>query len=407
MIKRGLAAALGLLMACSMAACGGKGDIETTQAPESVNVTEAESEPQETEGTPTGERVIAPEMPEYVSAFDLGDISEYVELGEYRGIEVTAMDTEVTDEDVEAELKAQVENAAPAYEEVTEGTVAEGDVANIDFEGKMDGEVFQGGTGSDFNLTIGSGQFISGFEEGLVGKRIGDTVVLDLSFPEDYPPNPDFAGKPVEFTVKINYVQGDEISNELNDAFVERTTNGQYGTVDEYRAYMKKEMSESRVEDARVGKINGAWEKVEANATFKKEAEELIQYNYDSQLYQVESMVSAYGMTIEEYVSAMGTTQEQFEKDIREYAEQSARWQLLVRAIVEAEGLEPTDEEYASGLERLAGETGSTAEALKSNYTEIMLRDILRQEAVQDFLEETAVEVPAKEDQAVSEENGQ
>ena len=106
-------------------------------------------------------------------------------------------------------------------------------------------------------------------------------------------------------------------------------------------------------------------------------------------------MVSAYGMTIEEYVSAMGTTQEQFEKDIREYAEQSARWQLLVRAIVEAEGLEPTDEEYASGLERLAGETGSTAEALKSNYTEIMLRDILRQEAVQDFLEETAVEVPA------------
>ncbi len=261
----------------------------------------------------------------------------------------------------------------------------------------MDGVAFQGGTGTDFNLTIGSGQFIAGFEDGLIGKSIGETVVLDLNFPEDYPPNPDFAGDPVEFTVKINYVQGEAIPNELNDAFVERYTDGEYKTVDDYRVYMKKTMAENKVEEARVGKVNSAWEKVEANANFKKDAESLIQYNYDSQMYQAESMTAMYGITMETYLSSMGTTEEQFQRELKEYAEQNARWQLLVRAVVEAEGLEPTDEEYESGVERLAGEIGSTAEELKANYSETMLRDILRQEAVQDFLEETAIEVPAEE----------
>lgn len=397
MMKKGLVTALGLVMICSIAACGGKDKAETTQGA----ATAAETETEAPETTKAGGEETAPaqvsDMPEYVSAFDLGDISEYVELGEYKNLQVTAMDTEVTDEDIENELKAQVENSEPSYEEVTEGTVAEGDVANIDFEGKMDGEVFQGGTGTDFNLKIGSGQFIAGFEDGLIGKNIGETVVLDLSFPEEYTVNPDFSGKAVEFTVKINYVQGEELPRELNDAFVERATDGQYKTVEDYRAYMKKEMTESRAEEARVGKINSAWEKVEANAEFKKEAEELIQYNYDSQMYQAESMTAMYGMTMDSYLSAMGTTREQFEKEIRDYAEQSARWQILVRAVVEAEGLEPTEEEYEKGLEELAGETGTTVEALNANYSEIMIRDILRQKAVQDFLEETAVEVPAAE----------
>ena len=399
MMKKGLAAVLGLLMVCSVAACGKKEEAETTQAATVAEETTAGASETAGEGETVGENVTvpAPEMPEYVSAFDLEDISEYVELGEYKGIEVTAMETEVTDEDVEEELKAQVEQATPVYEEITEGTVAEGDVANIDFEGKMDGVAFQGGTGTDFNLTIGSGQFIAGFEDGLIGKSIGETVVLDLNFPEDYPPNPDFAGDPVEFTVKINYVQGEAIPNELNDAFVERYTDGEYKTVDDYRVYMKKTMAENKVEEARVGKVNSAWEKVEANANFKKDAESLIQYNYDSQMYQAESMTAMYGITMETYLSSMGTTEEQFQRELKEYAEQNARWQLLVRAVVEAEGLEPTDEEYESGVERLAGEIGSTAEELKANYSETMLRDILRQEAVQDFLEETAIEVPAEE----------
>ncbi len=131
MMKKGLAAVLGLLMVCSVAACGKKEEAETTQAATVAEETTAGASETAGEGETVGENVTvpAPEMPEYVSAFDLEDISEYVELGEYKGIEVTAMETEVTDEDVEEELKSQVEQATPVYEEITEGTVAEGDVA--------------------------------------------------------------------------------------------------------------------------------------------------------------------------------------------------------------------------------------------------------------------------------------
>ena len=201
-MKKWLTALLAAAMVLSLAACGKDGGEET--AAESTTAAEETESAQESESAAEE----AEEPSDYVSAFDLGDINEYVELGEYKNIRVTAQDTEVTDEEVEEELNSQVENSVPDYEKITEGTVAEGDVANIDFVGRMDGEEFDGGSGEDFNLTIGSGQFIEGFESGLIGKNIGETVVLDLSFPEDYSKTkPELNGKPVEFTVTINYVQ--------------------------------------------------------------------------------------------------------------------------------------------------------------------------------------------------------
>ena len=221
-MKKMTAVLLAAVMAFSLAACGGE-DTDGTTAAE----TEESSSTDETEA--------AAEEPEYFSAFNLDNLSDYVQLGEYKGIEVTAQDTTVTDEDVETELQSQVENATPIYEEITEGTVADGDVVNIDYEGTLDGVAFDGGTDTDFNLTIGSGQFIDGFEDGLIGKNIGDTVELNLTFPEDYTTNSDLAGQDVVFTVTINYVQGEEIPQELNDEFVQRVTDGTYTTVDEYR----------------------------------------------------------------------------------------------------------------------------------------------------------------------------
>ena len=398
MMKKGLAVVLGVFMVFSMAACGDKDKKETTGTTAAVETvgtetTAAETVPGETDA---GTAASGPEMPEYVSAFDLGDISEYVELGEYKGIQVKAQDLEVTDEEIEAEIKAQVESAVPSYEQVTEGTVAKGDVTNIDFVGRMDGEVFSGGSGEGFDLTIGSGQFIPGFEDGLIGKNIGDTVVLDLNFPEDYKPNPDFNGKAVEFTVTINYVQGKEIPNELNDEFVSKVTNGECKTVDEYREYMRKERENGKAADAKSNKVNEALEKIEADATFKKEAKELIQYYYDSQAYQVESMIAMYGIDMDSYLSTMGMTEEQYQEELQKYAEQNTRWQLLTRAIVEAENLDFSEEEFESKLEQLASDTGMTVDSLKSAYGEAMLRDILRQQEVQDFVLETVVEAPAE-----------
>ncbi len=385
-MKKGIAVLLCAVMVLSVAACGNKKSEEkTTAAGEETTAGENSGGSEETTAATT-------EMPEYVSAFDLGDISEYVELGEYKGIEVAAQNTEVTDEEVEAELQSQVENATPLYEEIKEGTVKDGDVVNIDFVGKIDGVAFDGGSGTGTNLTIGSGQFIEGFESGLVGKNIGETVELNLTFPEDYKQNSDLNGKAVVFTVTINYVQGEEIPQELNDEFVQRISD-EYKTVEEYRAYVKSDLESNRKTEARNNKINEAWEKVMNNATFKKDAEELITYIHDSQLAQFKNSLAMYGMELETYLSSMEKTEEEFMSELQKAAESSAKSQILVRAVVEKENMELTDEEYQEGCEKLAEENGYTLETLQSSYSEKLLMDILLESRIQDFLEQNVVEV--------------
>ncbi|QNM04367.1 trigger factor [Qiania dongpingensis] len=385
-MKKGIAVLLCAAMVLSVAACGNKKSEEkTTAAGEETTAGENSGGSEETTAATA-------EMPEYVSAFDLGDISEYVELGEYKGIEVAAQNTEVTDEEVEAELQSQVENATPLYEEIKEGTVKDGDVVNIDFVGKIDGVAFDGGSGTGTNLTIGSGQFIEGFESGLVGKNIGETVDLNLTFPEDYKQNTDLSGKAVVFTVTINYVQGEEIPQELNDEFVQRISD-EYKTVDEYRAYVRSDLESNRKTEARNNKINEAWEKVMNNATFKKDAEELITYIHDSQLAQFKNSLAMYGMELETYLSSMEKTEEEFMTELQEAAKSSAKSQILVRAVVEKENMELTDEEYQEGCKKLAEENGYTLETLQSSYSEKLLMDILLESRIQDFLEQNVVEV--------------
>lgn len=388
-MKKSIAVMLAAVMTLSMAACGSKKSDDTTTAAETTGAQET---------TAAGSEATVTEMPEYVSAFDLGDISEYVELGDYKNIEVTEQDTTVTDEDVENELQSQVDNAAAEYEQITEGTVKDGDVVNIDFVGKMNGEEFQGGSDSDFNLTIGSGQFIDGFEDGLIGKNVGDTVTLDLTFPEDYSKtNTDLNGAAVEFTVTINYIQGEELAKELNDAFVQKQTNGQYNTVDEYRAYIREDLETTNKDTARKTEINEAWSKIKENATFKKDPEELINYVHDSQMYQFESTLAAYGMDKASYLAQMGQTEEEFEQTLMDYSRDQAQTSILIRAIIEAENIDLTDEEYEEGLQTLAEENNMEVDTMKANYAEAMLKDVLRQERIQNFVEENLVRVPAAE----------
>ena len=391
-MKKSIAVMLAAVMTLSMAACGSKKSDDTTAAAETTGAQETTAAAGETS---------AAEMPEYVSAFDLGDISEYVELGEYKNIEVTEQDATVTDEDVENELQSQLENATPEYAQIMEGTVKDGDVVNIDFVGKMNGEEFQGGSGSDFNLTIGSGQFIDGFEDGLIGKNVGDTVTLDLTFPEDYSKtNTDLNGAAVEFTVTINYIQGEELARELNDAFVQKQTDGQYNTVDEYRAYIREDLESSNQDTAKKTEINEAWGKIKENATFKKDPEKLINYIHDSQMYQFESMLSMYGVDKATYLAQMGQTEEEFEESLMDYCRDSAQTSLLVRAIIEAENIDLTDTEYEEGLQTLAEENNMDADTMKTTYAEAMIRDALRQRRIQDFVEENLVRVPAAETSA-------
>lgn len=385
-MKKITAILLAAVMVCSMTACGSKKSDETTTASETGTIEAAETSGQED----------AEAEPEYFSAFDLEDLSQYIVLGEYKGIEVAAQDLTVTDEEVETELQSQVENAVPIYEEIEEGTVKEGDVVNIDYVGKMDGVPFEGGTDTDFNLTIGSGQFIDGFEDGLIGKNIGDTVDLDLTFPDPYSPNPDYSGKASVFTVTINYVQGEELVQELNDEFVQRVSD-ECKTVDEYREYVRKDLEASKAATAENTIINEAWEKAMANATYPNEAEKLITFIHDDQLYQLRSSLSMYGMNMQDYLDTMGITEEQMESDLMEYAKGYAKSQLLICAIVKAENMEMTEEEYQSELEALAESVGTTADSLLSAYPGQMLKDVIYQTKVQNLVKESVIEVEGLE----------
>ena len=191
-MKRKVIAALLLGMAITVTGCSGNTTKDTDTTTEATSETTAESASESETASEAAER------PDYKAL-------DYVKLGDYKGLEVTLASTDVTDEEVEQQVETNLNNNDKS-EELKEGTVENGDVANIDYEGKLNGKAFDGGTAEGYDLTIGSGSFIDGFEDGLIGKKIGDTVDLNLTFPEDYS-STDLAGKEVVFTVKINSVK--------------------------------------------------------------------------------------------------------------------------------------------------------------------------------------------------------
>ena len=185
-----------------------------------------------------------------------------------------------------------------------------------------------------------------------------------------------------------------------NDAFVQKQTDGKYNTVDEYRAYIREDLESSNQDTAKKTEINEAWGKIKENATFKKDPEELINYIHDSQMYQFESMLSMYRVDKATYLAQMGQTEEEFEESLMDYCRDSAQTSLLVRAIIEAENIDLTDTEYEEGLQTLAKENNMDVDTMKTTYAEAMLRDVLRQRRIQDFVEENLVRLPAAETSA-------
>ena len=147
------------------------------------------------------------------------DVESLVKLGDYKGLTYTETDTSVSDEEVESQINSTL-TAHATPEQIKDRAVEDGDTVNIDYEGKIDGETFEGGTASGASLTIGSDSFIDGFEDGLIGVKPGEKKTLNLKFPDDYKTNPDLAGKAVVFDVTVNYIEGDDIVPELTDDFV-------------------------------------------------------------------------------------------------------------------------------------------------------------------------------------------
>jgi len=302
----------------------------------------------QTEGTeaPTGTGAVTPVEPETLApVVQIEDISDYVVLGEYMNLEVVREDDTITDEDIEAAIKYTCDSRKRP-EKIMEGTVADGDTVGIHFEGKRDGVAFEGGTG-DYDLTIGSNSFIDGFESGLIGVKVGETVDLNLTFPDPYPNNPALAGKPVVFTVTVNYLCGEMVVPEFDDDLAV-----ELGFKDEaeMRADMLKSLQEAKTASADEKFHTAVWEQAVENAEILKVNQEIYDYYYDSMLAQYEGVAGQYMMTLEDYLGLAGMKREEFDSMMDRYATQCMEQELVLRAIVEAEGLTVSEEDYQKKL---------------------------------------------------------
>jgi trigger factor len=282
-----------------------------------------------------------------------------VQLGEYKGVEVQDKEFPVTDEDV----KEEIDRILKSHAEITvveDGEVQEGDSVNIDFFGTIDGEPFEGGEAENYQLEIGSGLFIKGFEEQLVGMKPGEERTIEVTFPEDYHVK-SLAGKAATFRVVLHDIKR-KVAREFNDEFVQEIS--EFKTVDEFTEDVKKQLVERAdfqhkryIEDEVV-------EKVVAGATIDI-PEVMIEHEINHQIDNFARQLQMQQIPFDEYLEFTGMTRDELKERFRESAERNVRTALVLDAVAAAEGLAPTDEDVDAEIAKLAESTGLEAERVR------------------------------------------
>ncbi len=312
-----------------------------------------------------------------------------VTLGDYKGIEVEKADITVTDEEVDAEINKERENSARVIT-VEDRAVADGDIATIDFEGFIDGEAFEGGKGENYELTIGSHSFIDTFEEQLIGKNAGDEVEVNVTFPEEYHA-PDLAGKPAVFKVKINGIQAKELP-ELDDDFAQDVS--EFDTMAEYKEDVKKKLEEKKKTEADNAKEEAVVAKIVENATM-----EIPDAMLDTQVRQMVNdfaqRLQMQGLSFEQYMQFTGATPEQLLEQMRPQAKERIESRLVLEAVVKAENIEATEEEFKEEMEKMAKmyqmEADKLIESIGENEKKNIMADLAVTKAAK-FVVDAAVE---------------
>ncbi|MFN7251619.1 MAG: trigger factor [Anaerobacillus sp.] len=272
-----------------------------------------------------------------------------VQLGEYKGLEVEEMETTVTDEDVELELK-QLQEKHAELTVVENGTVESGDTAVIDFEGFVDGVAFEGGKGENYSLEIGSNSFIPGFEEQLVGVKSGEAKDVEVSFPEEYHA-PDLAGKPAVFKVTVHDIKRKQLP-ELDDEFA-KDVNEEVETLDALKADIKEKMIQDKTTQADHNKRDTLVEKAAENATIDI-PQSMIDTEVDRMFEEFGQRLQAQGLNLEMYYQFSGQDENAMREQFKGDAEKRVRINLTLEAIAEVENLEVSDEEVDAELEKMA-----------------------------------------------------
>ena len=321
-----------------------------------------------------------------------------VTLGQYKGLEGVYAEAEVTDEEVEAAL-ADARKRNARFVDV-DRPVQQGDSIVLDFEGFVDGVAFEGGKADNYTLEIGSGAFIPGFEDQLVGLAAGQEGEVKVTFPEQYAEN--LAGKDAVFKVKVHTVREPELP-ELDDEFAKDVS--EFDTLEEYKADLRKNLAESRKTEAersfKSEIMNQALDNMTAEVPESMIAEKTNEFldNY------ADSMGLRGRVSREELIKGMGMGEEEFNSMMRPGALRQVQADLLLDAVVKAEGLEATEEEKADFNKKLEEDYGENAEQIKTMIDEkLMARDIERRKAA-DLIYSSAVKTAPKAEEAPAEEN--
>ena len=301
------------------------------------------------------------------------EVKPEFQLGDYKGVEVEKVDETVNEDVVNAKLDEMREKGSRLVS--VEREIANGDTANIDFEG-FDGEVaFEGGKGENYDLVIGSGSFIPGFEDQLVGKKAGEEVEVNVTFPEEYHAE-NLAGKPVVFKVKVNDVKVKELP-ELNDEFAADTT--EFNTLEELRADVRAKAEADAKEAAKNELRNRVIEKVVAN-TEVEVPEAMIKHEIENQMMELNYQLQYQGFGMEQFLQMTGKTMEEFKAEFaasrREEALRNVKTSLVIEAIAKAEGVEVNEEEVNAEVQKMADAYKMTVEQVKEALRPNDLKDM-------------------------------
>ena len=303
-----------------------------------------------------------------------------VKLGEYKGLEVDKVSTRVTQKEVDAKIQEEAEKNAREVV-VTDRAVADGDEVILDFEGFVDGVAFEGGKGENYPLTIGSHSFIDNFEEQIIGMNIGDEKEINVTFPEEYHAE-ELKGKPAMFKVKVNEIK-EKVLPELDDDFAQDVSD--FDTLAEYKDDLKKTIAERKANEAKAKKEDEAIAKIIESSKMDI-PEAMVNTQVNRMLEDFAQRLQMQGLSVEQYFQYTGVTAEKIIEDMKPEAVKRIQSRLVLEAVVKAEGLTASEEEFQDELNKMAEQYKMEIEKVKEfmgEYEEKQIKeDIAIQKAV-------------------------
>ena len=304
-----------------------------------------------------------------------------VKLGKYKGVNVEKADTEVTDEEVDKEIDKERESNARNID-VTDRAVKDGDIVTLDFEGFVDGTAFEGGKGENYPLTIGSGTFIPGFEEQLVGAEIGKETEVNVTFPEDYQAE-DLKGKAAVFKCTVKEIKEKELPT-LDDEFASEVS--EFETLAEYKADIRGRLEERKAKAAREAKEAAVIEEIIKDSDMEI-PEAMIETQQRQMIDEFAQRIQMQGLTLEQYFQFTGASYDQMIEQVKPQAEKRIQSRLVLEAVAAAEKIEATEEDYEEELK-------SMAEAYQMEVDKV--KELLPEKSVQQIKEDIAVKKAAE-----------